>query len=133
MRDHPSRSPRFKFRTRKPYTRQKLKTNTWVLDSPILNQAIRFIREQGISNMVEINYAVTHSGPAHRDDVLSVALALSLEGNIPVYRRNPTPEELDSPNVLILDTGERHEPELNNFDHHQLEDEDNPSVPCRFT
>jgi hypothetical protein len=74
--------------------------------------------------MVEINYAVTHSGPAHRDDVLSVALALSLEGNIPVYRRNPTPEELDSPNVLILDTGERHEPELNNFDHHQLEDED---------
>lgn len=69
--------------------------------------------------MEYITYIVTHPGQAHRDDFLAVAIALALEGNIAVYRREPTPKELEDPAVLVLDVGGRHEPEKNNFDHHQ--------------
>jgi hypothetical protein len=93
---------------------------------------MRFVKGQGIITMPEIKYAVTHPGPAHRDDTLAIALALSLEGDIPVFRRLPTEEELSSPCVLVLDTGERYEPELNNFDHHQF-DEDAEEPNCAMS
>lgn len=82
--------------------------------------------------MTDIKYAVTHPGPAHRDDTLAIALALSLEGDIAVYRRLPTEEELSSPSVLVLDTGEHYEPEFNNFDHHQF-DEDAEEPNCALS
>lgn len=66
-----------------------------------------------------IKHIVTHKGPAHRDETLSVACALAV-APVAVFRRDPTPEELDDPGVLVLDEGGRHEPELNNFDHHQF-------------
>jgi hypothetical protein len=87
-------------------------------------EEIRFVMGQGILKMPEVKSIVTHPGPAHRDDVLATAIALSIEGDVSVHRRTPTEEELNSPNVLILDVGERYEPELNNFDHHQLDTED---------
>jgi len=71
-----------------------------------------------------VKYIVTHSGGAHRDEILAVALALNVEkfvGTPRVYRRDPNPGEFEDPQVLVLDVGLRHEPTLNNFDHHQME------------
>lgn len=73
-----------------------------------------------------MKYIVTHPKPAHRDDLMSVCSALFIEGAVPVLRREPTEEELNDPEVLVLDVGGRHEPELNNFDHHQLPREHEP-------
>lgn len=67
-----------------------------------------------------IKHIITHPGQAHADDFLSVAIALAHYGCVPVYRRDPTEEELEDNEVLVLDTGGRHEPERLNFDHHQL-------------
>ena len=37
-----------------------------------------------------------------------------------VQRRDPTREELDNPNILVLDVGGEYDPANGNFDHHQL-------------
>ena len=67
-----------------------------------------------------LKHVVTHNGRAHRDDFFAVALAIYHHGVHTVVRRDPTEEELNDPNVLVLDVGRRYEPGLNNFDHHQL-------------
>jgi hypothetical protein len=69
---------------------------------------------------MSIKHIVTHRGGAHRDDFMSVAIALAYYGCVPVFRRDPTEEELQDPQVLVLDCGRLHEPERLNFDHHQL-------------
>ncbi|MHA2086164.1 MAG: MYG1 family protein [Candidatus Thorarchaeota archaeon] len=66
-------------------------------------------------------YIVTHGGKAHLDDFLSCCIALArFPSLISIFRRNPSEEELNRPDVLVLDVGERYEPKLSNFDHHQL-------------
>jgi hypothetical protein len=72
-----------------------------------------------------ISRIIIHSGPMHFDECLAVCLAGIYYGlppviGVPVERRNPTEEELEDPRVLCIDVGLRHEPELGNFDHHQL-------------
>ncbi len=71
---------------------------------------------------------VTHPGQAHRDDYVSVALALALIPHALVERREVEVDdpELEDRSVLFLDVGKRHEPELNNFDHHQFTREHAP-------
>jgi len=64
-------------------------------------------------------YIVTHPGRAHTDDVLGVAIALHLNP-VPVYRREPSEEELQDQEVLVLDIGGSYEPTLGNYDHHQF-------------
>ena len=73
-----------------------------------------------------INRIITHGRQAHRDDFLAVALGLVLYGIVPVFRREPTEDELGNPRVLVLDVGGRYDPELRNFDHHQRTREDPP-------
>ena len=84
---------------------------------------------------------ITHGGKAHLDDVFACALALvnrawdSMENGraatveaalydacegVVIERRDPTEDELANPHVLVLDVGGRYEPDLGNFDHHQL-------------
>lgn len=91
---------------------------------------------------------ITHAGKAHLDDLMAVALgyvkttypaapinaATPPEARInalketlkdviavvPFERRDPTPEELEDPDVLVVDVGGRHEPEKSNYDHHQF-------------
>ena len=63
---------------------------------------------------------ITHPGQAHRDDFMACAIALGLCRDATIHRREPVLSELDDPKVLVLDIGGRHEPELGNFDHHQL-------------
>lgn len=83
--------------------------------------------------LYSIKTIIVHPGLAHRDDILAVAVALAIEGKCPVTRRLPTEEELNSPFHLVLDVGERHEPELNNFDHHQIQDDGSTNPECAFS
>ena len=86
-------------------------------------------------NFNNVNKIVTHAGHAHRDDFLSVCFTLALCGeynNEPyIERRDPTDEELNDADVVVLDVGEKHQPELSNFDHHQFNRNDDPA--CALT
>lgn len=72
-----------------------------------------------------VKYIVTHPGSAHADELWAIACVLTAHGMSPkevvVYRREPTEDELEDPEVWVLDVGGRHEPEKHNFDHHQFE------------
>lgn len=88
---------------------------------------------------------ITHGGKAHLDDFVSCALAVvdaawrrmefgersdhpitlsaaiaeTIQDTI-IYRREPTAEELEDKDVLVLDVGGQYDPRKGNFDHHQL-------------
>jgi len=78
-----------------------------------------------------MQYIVTHAGQAHSDELIAIALALHIHGPMSIHRREPLESELRDPAIIILDVGMRHEPELNNFDHHQLSPEDPPE--CAYS
>tara|TARA_A100001037_G_scaffold244817_1_gene225843 strand:+ start:38530 stop:39399 length:870 start_codon:yes stop_codon:yes gene_type:complete len=83
----------------------------------------------------KVGKIVVHPGGAHRDDFLFVCFVLAMckeQGVVPVvHRRDPTEEELRNPYVVVGDVGERHEPELSNFDHHQFDRDHAPT--CALT
>ncbi len=64
---------------------------------------------------------ITHAGSAHFDEVTAISLVLAALGDAEfrIERREPTPGELDDPDVWVIDIGDRHEPDKRNFDHHQ--------------
>ncbi len=66
-----------------------------------------------------LKYILTHPGGAHKDDLLACALLVATHG-IEIHRRDPSQEELDDPEVAVVDIGGRHESENLNFDHHQF-------------
>lgn len=69
--------------------------------------------------MTPFTTLLTHPGGAHTDEFLACSVLLAVHP-APVVRREPTAEDLASPEVCVVDVGHRHEPGLNNFDHHQL-------------
>jgi len=69
--------------------------------------------------MARLDLIVTHPGSAHKDEFLACAVLLAVHP-VPLERREPTPADLAAPAVAVVDVGHRHEPELHNFDHHQL-------------
>jgi len=66
-----------------------------------------------------IELIVTHPGGAHKDDFLACSLLAHLHG-VSIQRRDPTDEDLANPATCVVDVGGAHDPELNNFDHHQF-------------
>lgn len=66
-----------------------------------------------------IQLIVTHPGGAHKDDFLACCLLAHLHG-VPIQRREPTDEDLADSSICVVDVGGSHDPELNNFDHHQF-------------
>jgi uncharacterized UPF0160 family protein len=64
---------------------------------------------------------ITHAGSAHFDEVTAISLILALfpDENFCIERREPSQDELEDPSIWVIDTGNRHEPEKRNFDHHQ--------------
>src|SRR4030042_5514212 len=64
---------------------------------------------------------ITHPGGAHFDEVAAISLILAVHTNtvFVIERRDVAQIELDDPNVWVVDTGNRHEPDKRNFDHHQ--------------
>ena len=83
----------------------------------------------------KVGKIIVHPGGAHRDDFLFVCFVLAMckeHGVVPVvHRRDPTEAELNNPYVVVGDVGERHEPELSNFDHHQFDRDHAPT--CALT
>ncbi len=69
---------------------------------------------------------LTHPGGAHKDDLLAVCVLASLHG-CPIVRRDPTPEDLDDPEVAVIDIGGVHDPSKMNFDHHHFDREHPPT------
>lgn len=64
-------------------------------------------------------HIITHSGNVHLDEVLACAFAqFASHTTVPIFRRDPTQEELNDAEVLVLDVGGRYQPLLSNFDHH---------------
>ncbi|MCG8598709.1 MAG: MYG1 family protein [Verrucomicrobiales bacterium] len=62
---------------------------------------------------------LTHPGSAHKDDLLACCLLLSRH-RVPIWRREPTEEDLVDPDIVVVDVGGEHTPERKNFDHHQF-------------
>ena len=69
--------------------------------------------------MLPFDTILTHPGGAHTDEFLACSVLLTLHP-VAIARREPSPAELANPSVCVVDVGHRHEPALNNFDHHQL-------------
>ena len=64
---------------------------------------------------------ITHPGSAHFDEVTAIGLILAVTADtvFRIERREPTQEELNNPDVWVVDVGDQYEPETRNFDHHQ--------------
>ena len=73
-----------------------------------------------------IRAIVTHPGGAHKDDLLAVCVLVARHA-VPVFRREPTAEELADEGVAIVDVGGSHEPGLHNYDHHHFPREHEPT------
>jgi hypothetical protein len=69
--------------------------------------------------MTPFTTILTHPGSAHKDEFLACCVLLATSA-VPIVRREPTDADLADPAIAVLDVGHRHEPALNNFDHHQL-------------
>lgn len=69
--------------------------------------------------MTPFTSILTHPGSAHKDEFLACCVLLA-SSPVPVVRREPTEADLANPTLAVIDVGHRHEPALNNFDHHQL-------------
>jgi len=80
---------------------------------------------------IDMKTIVTHPGQAHRDEFMACCLLLASGIAKSIERRDPTEEDLNDPDVIVLDQGGRHEPDKLNFDHHQLERDAAPT--CSIT
>lgn len=69
--------------------------------------------------MTSFSSILTHPGSAHKDEFLACCVLLAVSP-VPIVRREPTEADLANPGLAVVDVGHRHEPALNNFDHHQL-------------
>lgn len=69
--------------------------------------------------MLPFTTILTHPGSAHKDEFLACCVLLAA-APVPIVRREPTDADLADAAVAVIDVGHRHEPALNNFDHHQL-------------
>lgn len=68
---------------------------------------------------MSVHTIITHPGGAHKDDFLACSVMLA-KFSVPIVRRDPSEDELNDPSVCVIDVGHQHEPEKNNFDHHQF-------------
>lgn len=63
---------------------------------------------------------VTHPGGAHKDELLACAVLLTMSP-VAIERREPTRDDLENPVIAVVDVGHKHDPQNNNFDHHQFD------------
>ncbi|HLS27796.1 MAG TPA: MYG1 family protein [Opitutales bacterium] len=69
---------------------------------------------------------VTHPGSAHKDEFLACSILIA-EQPVPIFRQEPTEDDLENRAVCVVDVGNRHEPEKHNFDHHQFPADQTPT------
>jgi len=77
-----------------------------------------------------ITSIVTHPGGAHKDDFLACSLMIA-KYRVPVFRREPTPEDLADSKVCVIDVGGEYNDVNMNFDHHQFPRDHEPA--CALT
>lgn len=80
---------------------------------------------------MDIKKIIVHPKMFHPDDIVGLAFLFFQFPhlrNVKLVRAVPYLDELSDPRVLVIDTGERYQPELNNFDHHQ-----DKTLPCAST
>lgn len=67
------------------------------------------------------NKIITHPGHAHFDEFLALSLIIAHfeKTSFEIERRDPSEEELNNPDIWVVDIGQRYEPDIKNFDHHQ--------------
>jgi len=64
---------------------------------------------------------ITHPGTAHLDDFLSTCLVIYKSGDIEeVHRREPSDDEINDSSIYKLDVGDKHDPDIKCYDHHQI-------------
>ena len=84
-----------------------------------------------MKKLIDFNRVIVHPGKSHFDERMAVALALAANDVVvPVFRREPTPEELEDQSVLVLDIGGKLDDWDQVFDHHQLPRDAAPT--CAF-
>jgi hypothetical protein len=76
--------------------------------------------------MTPFSTILTHPGSAHKDEFLACSVLLAVHP-VTIVRREPTPADLADPETAVIDVGQQHDPALNNFDHHQLPQEQPPT------
>ncbi|MBY9006583.1 MAG: MYG1 family protein, partial [Candidatus Lokiarchaeota archaeon] len=68
---------------------------------------------------------ITHPGSAHLDEFLSCCLVIYKFKDVKeIRRKEPLKSDINDPNIWVLDVGEKHDPNLKCFDHHQGNVED---------
>tara|TARA_A100001037_G_C15028253_1_gene579620 strand:+ start:217 stop:1119 length:903 start_codon:yes stop_codon:yes gene_type:complete len=76
-------------------------------------------KANNVNHEVNVNTILTHPGGAHKDEFLACSV-LAAHYEVPIIRRDPDPVDLENPATCVVDIGGRHEPDHNNFDHHQF-------------
>ena len=66
-----------------------------------------------------IRQIVVHPGGAHKDDFLACALLIAEKG-VPIFRREPSEEDLVDAAIAVVDVGLEWDESRMNFDHHQF-------------
>ena len=67
---------------------------------------------------------VTHKGKAHEDDFISCCIAIEHFDISFIKRTIPTQNDINDLNTMLIDVGRQYDPQYNNFDHHQLTEND---------
>lgn len=63
---------------------------------------------------------VTHAGTFHADELCAIAHILRIYPNLEIERTfTPSQEDMNDPDVIVLDIGRVYDAEKANFDHHQ--------------
>ncbi len=76
--------------------------------------------------MLPFTTILTHPGSAHKDEFLACCVLLATSP-APIVRREPTAADLAASAIVVVDVGDSHDPNLNNYDHHHLPDDAAPT------
>ncbi len=70
---------------------------------------------------MKLQLIVTHPGSAHFDEMTAIGLIMAVhpDQTFKIERREPLTQELENPEIWVVDIGVRYEPARRNFDHHQ--------------
>ncbi|HRE83200.1 MAG TPA: MYG1 family protein [Opitutaceae bacterium] len=81
--------------------------------------------------MTPFSTILTHPGSAHKDEFLACCVLLAAAGTearrISIVRREATEADLADSSIAVVDVGLQHVESMNNFDHHQLPDNAEPT------
>jgi hypothetical protein len=87
---------------------------------------VDFPAPRAMVRRMSIQSILTHPGGAHKDDFLACCLLAYTHG-VTIQRREPEEADLQCKTTVVVDVGGLHEPENQNFDHHQFPQDHPPT------